>query len=127
MVLDTDVVIRFLTNDDPDKARRFEEFIALGKKVYLTDVTFAEIYWTLRSFYKFDKEEILDALDSLINTSSIFSNYDLLEQTIEILKKHNISLIDAYNAAFALLKEKGGILSFDKDFDKVSGITRIEP
>lgn len=127
MVLDADAAIRFLTEDDPQKADRFEKFLTLGEKIVLTDVTFAEIYWTLKSFYHFPKQKIIDALEKLITTASIKCSDELLYQTLNILKKKNISLIDAYNVAFSRIKNDSRIMSFDKGFDKIKGVKRVEP
>lgn len=127
MVADADVIIRFLTSDDSEKANRFEKFLLSEKDIFITDVTFAEIYWTLKSFYKFGKNRILLILESLLNTSSVISNKDLLMETISILRKNNLSFIDAYVASFSLLKDDGKILSFDRGFDKLKNITREEP
>lgn len=127
MVVDTDILIRYLTNDDPFKAKRFEEYLKSGKKIALTDVSFAEIYWTLRSFYKFPKKKILIVLEALIEHKSISSNKKILNKVLDILKRHSLSFIDAYNASFALLENEGKILSFDKGFDKIRTIQRFEP
>lgn len=127
MVADADVVIRFLTGDDKKKADRFEKFLLSKEDIFITDVTFAEIYWTLKSFYGFGKSKILSILESLLNTSSIVSNKDLLLETISILRKNNLSFIDAYVASFSLLKNDGKILSFDKSFDKLKNVIREEP
>jgi len=127
MIVDTDVIIRFLTNDDSKKAKSFEHFLNSKQKIILTDVGFAEIYWTLKSFYKFPKGKIIPALNSIISFPSIASNKPLLSQTLNILQNHNISLIDAYNAAYSLINSDSKILSFDKGFDKISPITRQEP
>lgn len=126
MIVDTDVIIRYLTNDDPGKANRFETFLQSGKKVQLTDVTFAEVYWTLSSFYKIKKAEIFSMLESLITLPAIVSNTSVFSHTIDLLKQHNISFIDAYTAASAMRSDKV-ILSYDRDFDKIVGIKRTEP
>lgn len=126
MVLDTDIVIRFLTNDDPEKADRFEAFLALGERITLTDVTFAEIYWTLKSFYSMDKHAIIELLTALIHESSIDCNHTILQQTLEVLKKHNLSYIDAYTVASAINSD-GQVLSYDRGFDNVPNVTRKEP
>lgn len=70
MIVDTDIIIRFLTNDDPKKAKDFERFLNSKKKIILTDVSFAEVYWTLKSFYKFPKGEIIPALNCLQQIST---------------------------------------------------------
>ena len=127
MVVDADVILRYLTNDDPQKADRFESFVTSGKKASLTDVTFSEIYWTLRSFYKFPKTKIIHALERLIEIRSIVCDLELLQSTLVILRKHNVSLIDAYNAAYSILRDDRRVLSFDRDFDRLPGIKRLEP
>ena len=127
MVVDSDIIIRFLTNDDLTKARRFQAKLLSKQKFTLTDVTFAEVYWTLRSFYKFTKTQVVDCLEALIITPSITCNRDILENTLRLLRSKNISFIDAYTAAYASSKEDGQIMSYDRDFDKISGLTRSEP
>lgn len=126
MIIDTDVIIRYLTNDDHKKSKRFATFLQSGQKGQITDVTFAEVYWTCISFYKLNKENVILILESLINKSAIISNIDVLSKTIDILRDHAISFIDAYESATSLLSDKT-ILSFDHDFDKIVGIKRIEP
>ncbi len=127
MVADTDVIIRFLTNDDKKKAEAFENYLRAGKSVILTDVTFAEVYWTLRSFYKFSKPKIIEILKSLISSKSVLSNRNLLYKTLQILEHTNISFIDAYLASYSLVKNEGKVLSYDKGFDKIKQIKRFEP
>ena len=127
MVVDSDIIIRFLTNDDLTKAKRFQVKLLSKQKFTLTDVTFAEVYWTLRSFYKFTKTQVIDCLEALIVTSSITCNRDILENTLRLLRSKNISFIDAYTATYATAKENGKVMSYDRGFDKISGLTRFEP
>lgn len=127
MIVDTDIIIRFLTNDDTQKANRFKHFLDSGEKIELTDVTVAEIFWTLKSFYKLKKNTIIPLLQSLIDHSSIKCNRSLLQKTLETLEINPISYVDSYTAAYANLNDDGRILSYDKGFEKVSEITRCEP
>ncbi len=126
MIIDTDIIIRYLTNDDLKKSERFASFLRSGKKALLTDVTFAEVYWTALSFYKIKKLDALSMLEALIHQPSIVSNIAILSQTIDLLRKYTVSFIDAYTAAAAMLSDKT-VLSFDRDFDKITTIKRIEP
>lgn len=127
MVLDSDVIVRYLTNDDPAKSRRFEKFLESKEKVVVTDVTFAEVYWTLKSFYKFEKNKILDSLEALINTPLIVSNLKILQNTVSFLRGRNVSFVDAYNASYSIIKDDSRIMSFDKGFDKIPELNRLEP
>lgn len=127
MIVDTDVLIRYLTDDDLSKAKRFENYLQSGKKLTLTDVTFAETYWTLNSFYKFPRKQIIAVLGALIEHKSISSNKKILSQLLDILKKHTLSFIDAYTVAYSLEEDEGKILSYDKGFDKLKAVHRSEP
>lgn len=127
LVIDADVIIRFLTKDDLVKAKRFREFILSEKPGWVTEVTLAEVFWTLKSFYHYPKQKILDALNSFISLPQIHSRRELVLEVIEILKEANISFIDAYVAAYSLSKHQGRVLSYDKGFAKVKGIRRLEP
>jgi predicted nucleic acid-binding protein len=128
MVLDADVVIRYLTNDDKEKADRFERFLNSGKQVVLLDVTIAEVYWTLSSYYKFGKPKVIKTLDALINHSATECNLAVWQMVWEFLRTNNkTSLIDGYCAVRSLVDGDGKIMSFDKGFDSLAGINRIEP
>ena len=127
LVIDADVIIRFLTKDDLDKAKRFKRFLQSAKPATVIDVTIAEVFWTLKSFYHYPKQKILDALNAFISLPQIHLRRELLFEVIEILKTANISFIDAYVAAYSLRKHGGQVLSYDKGFAKVKGIRRVEP
>ena len=127
MVVDTDIILRFLTNDDPTKAQRFETYLNSGTKVKLTDVTVAEIYWTLKSFYQLDKSLIILHLQALINHPSVICHRALLRETLNIFKSTSLSYVDSYTTAYASLKDNSQILSYDRGFDKLLSLTRLEP
>jgi len=127
MVVDTDILIRYLTYDDEDKAERVIAFFEQNKNLILTDVTFAEIYWTLHSFYSLSKEQIIEKFRELFRLNYFQCNKLILQKTCDILEKHNTSFIDAYTAAYAQMHSDNKVVSFDKGYDKVKGIKRIEP
>ena len=126
MVIDTDIIIRFITQDDNQKAKKFQVWLKKNKKILLSDVTVAETYWVLKSFYGFSQKRIIISLESLVSYNNIVCNKVLLLSTMAQLKRYKISFVDAYASAYSLLENDGKILSFDKDFDKIKGIKRIE-
>jgi predicted nucleic acid-binding protein len=127
MILDTDVIIRFVTNDDEGKAGRVEKMLKSKKKIELLDVTVAEIYWVLRSYYEFRKAKIVEVLRSLVGYKKVKCNREVLSECLKILEETNTSFVDAYVAAWAKTKDDGKVMSFDKGFDKLEGIKQIEP
>lgn len=127
IVIDTDIIIRYLTKDDSGKAKRLENWLELGEKAAVSDVTIAEVFWTLRSFYKLAKTEVIDYLQALIHHKAINCNQQIIGLTFSILKEYNLSFIDSYLAAYSILNEEGKIMSYDKGFDKLKAIKRLEP
>ena len=59
---DTNLFLRFLTNDVPKQAEAFESLLIRAGNGELTFITnsmvVAEIVWTLESFYRLDKKVI---------------------------------------------------------------------
>ncbi len=72
---DTNVFLRFLTNDDPakaQKARSLSQGAVDGRVVLVTSLLVAaEIVWTLESFYKLGKPEIADKVEKILNTPNL--------------------------------------------------------
>ena len=124
-VVDTSVILRLLTMDDENKAKRFLSYLKVNR-VVLVDMVFAEVAWTLSTYYKFPKNNVLSGLRLLITNSQITFDRQLLEQTLSLYERHNIKFIDCYLSASALHTD-GQILSYDKDFNRIADLKRVEP
>lgn len=69
--VDTNVLIRIVTNDDKAQATRAAAFLRKQDRVYLAKSVLLEVEWVLRSAYRFGRPEILAALRSLIDTRNV--------------------------------------------------------
>lgn len=126
-LIDANLIIRYLTIDDRKKALAVKRLLESSQEeLLLPDVILAEIVWTLASFYKFEKKDVVEKLQALLLMDSIRCNYNLLQRSLVLYKSHNISFIDSYLSAYAIEKELG-IYSYDKDIDKVKLVKRFEP
>lgn len=130
--LDTNIIIRFLTNDDPKKADLCEtlfENVKKGKQnLFLSDLVIAETIWVLEGIYKYNKDKLVECIQKILNTPNIeFENKDLLLNAIGLYQLEDIDYIDAYNATVMKYKNIKEIYSYDKDFDMLSEVKRIEP
>lgn len=71
--LDTNVLVRYLTQDDAEQARRanalVEESAASGIPLRLSLVVLCELVWVLRAAYGLDKETIVGTLEKLLDTA----------------------------------------------------------
>ncbi len=119
-IIDTNVIIRFLTDDSPELTSQAEEIIQQAQpgQLLIPDVVIAEIIWVLLSFYKLSKNTIIDKLESMIACDKFDLNRPLLKPALQYYRKYNISFIDAYLLALSQHKEHQ-LISFDNDLNKV--------
>jgi predicted nucleic-acid-binding protein len=130
--LDTNIFIRFLTDDVPQKAdaceKVFKKAVEKKETLFTTELVIAEIVWVLESFYELQKEEVQDKVEKILNTPNLICPHkDLILSALIIYSEKNIDYIDAYNAL--VLKDKGieELYSYDKDYDRIDWLTRLEP
>jgi predicted nucleic-acid-binding protein len=130
--VDTNIFIRFLTDDVPEKVDACEELFkkAVEKQetLFTTDLVIAEIVWVLESFYELPKNEIQDKVEKILNTPNLICPHkDLMLSALLLYSERNIDYIDAYNAL--IVKEHGieELYSYDKHYDRIDWLTRLEP
>ena len=131
--VDTNLFIRYLTNDDPVKADRVEKLLdqAAGGSVKLvtTELVIAEIVWVLESFYELTNVAIAPLVRGILATPGLeVINGALVGRAVELYEGQGIDFIDGYIAA---VMEKNGIdelYSFDrKHISRLRNVTRKEP
>ena len=130
-LLDTNVLLRYLTEDVPEKTDRSEHLIKqaiMGQiQLYVTDICIGEVVWTLKKFYKVSRQEIADKLFALFNTPGLeFSDVDVLIDATQRFRSKNVSYPDAHLAALAAAKEIC-VYSYDHDLGKFCDVQRKEP
>lgn len=130
--VDTNVFLRFLVNDDPAKADAcevlFRKAIAGEEALFTSDMVIAEIIWVLESYYELKKAAIRESVEKILNTRNLHCpNREIIISALSIYVEKNIDFIDAFNA-FLLKREKTNeIYSYDKHFDRIGWLNRIEP
>jgi len=131
--VDTNLFIRFFTNDDPILADRVEQLLddaAAGSvQLLTTELVMAECVWVLESSYNLNHAQIAPLIRGILATPGMeIINGDLIGKALVMYELQNIDFVDAYVAA---LMEKQGIkdiYSHDrKHLSRVKTINRIGP
>ena len=117
--VDTNLFLRYLTNDVPGQADAVESLLqrALKGKIHLvtTSMVIAEIVWTLESHYELGKKEIQTMVLGILNTGGLgMADSDLLLQAIVLYADKNADFIDAFNAAWMVKNGVDSIYTFDQ-------------
>jgi len=128
--VDTNIFLRAIVKENKEtysECLSFLKKVSDGKiKAVTSTLVFLEINFALLSFYKFPKEKVQQALESIFDLPhlKIIDAFDLRE-AIETYKKTKIKFTDCLLAS--LLKKKDlKIVSYDLDFDKLK-IKRLTP
>ncbi len=72
IALDTNVLVRFLVEDDPEQLRRararIQQAIDDGVRCYVSDIVLCELVWVLQRSYRVSRADILDRLRRLVRS-----------------------------------------------------------
>nr|WP_255397677.1 PIN domain-containing protein [Mycobacterium sp. 852002-51163_SCH5372311] len=94
----------------------------------MTDLVLAETVYVLESFYEAPRNQIAQAMRSLVAFDSIVSvDPGLLLRAIEVYETERIDFAEAYLVACAESTGVGRVASFDRSIDGVNTIQRVEP
>ncbi|ORV11353.1 twitching motility protein PilT [Mycobacterium celatum] len=126
--IDTNVLVRHLTGEPPDLAARATAYLVAERELLLTDLVAAETVYVLESFYAAPRDQIAQAIRSLVALDSILCvDPELLLRAIEVYETDRIDFAEAYLVACAESTGIGIVASFDRSIDRINTIERIEP
>ena len=130
---DTNLFLRYLTNDVPEEADAVEALLRRAQAGDLALVTssmvIAEIVWTLESFYHLSRAEVQAKVQAILNTPGLaVADAELVLQAALWHAEKNVDFIDGYNAAWLLVRDIHEVYTFDlKHFARLEGIRALTP
>ena len=117
-VLDTNALIRFFTNDVPQKAIKVKKLLEEEKYITISDVVFPALEYVLMGEYDVSKEDLLKIFQFLFSQKNIILSAHL-KKALLLFETTNFDMADCVIAANAL---EGTLASFDKEFLRLSGM-----
>lgn len=124
LAVDTNLIVRLLTNDDAAQTRRVAAFFA-SEQIYLSKTVLLESEWVLRFSYELPPNVILQALRKLVGLPNV-----VLEQQREVAEALNgfeqgLDFADALHLAGS--RRAGRFATFDRKLIKrAEKLTDIE-
>ena len=97
--IDTNVLVRYLTEDDPAQARKAAAWIQTttvrNTRVFLSVIVLCELAWVLRGAYDVSKADLLVTLDRLMATSQFaIGDKDIVRAGIEAYRTGRADFAD---------------------------------
>ena len=119
IVIDTNLLVRYLTDDEPQKAKAIDTLLnsaAKGElKILIPSIVIAELVWVLESFYKMMAEDITGLVEAILNTPGIDTqDKSIIKAALKLYRSRKIDLIDGWIIEFARAKGANRIYTFDK-------------
>ncbi|WP_050988089.1 type II toxin-antitoxin system VapC family toxin [Thiothrix nivea] len=95
--LDTNVLVRYLLNDDPRQAaiarQRIQQAVAEGEPVRISLLAILETEWVLRSYGKRDKTTVIGVFQALLESRDVeIELEESLEQALHYYKNRTYAL-----------------------------------
>jgi predicted nucleic-acid-binding protein len=113
VAVDTNVIVRLLTGDDPRQAAAARSLFA-SEPIWIAKTVLLETGWVLRSLYGFEEGEIRDAFTKLLGLENVRVEDEPSVATALALTAHGIELADAMHLCSRPVNAR--FASFDKAF-----------
>lgn len=130
--LDTNVWLRHLLQDHAEQSRLatdiFRRIESGDLDVRGTPTVVFEVVFGLERWHDQPRAAIRDVLLPLLDLTGIeLPGKRRYRRVFDLYVDLNVSFADAYHAVLMDQLKIDKVISFDRDFDRVRGLTRIEP
>jgi predicted nucleic acid-binding protein len=130
-LVDANILLRYLTDEPSGLADRAAELLETAEReriaLLVSPLTLAEVVYVLTSVYQWDRGRTAGQLLQLVAASVIeMLERDVVLQALLLYRDTSaLSFADAYLAALALSRQIG-LISFDRQLRRVSGLRLID-
>ena len=128
--LDTNILVRYLTQDDPSQARLVNRVIDKAAKAgdifFITGVALCELVWVLEDVYRYKKTEILHALETILRTAQFrFESKNELWRAYHDYQSGKADFSDYLIGQLGLASGCKTTLTFDRDLKGASSFESL--
>ena len=123
--VDSNVLVRLLTRDEPAQLASAEEFVA--KSAWVSNVVLAETIWVLASVYELDARQIATAVEMLLQHDRLsIEDPDAVYRAVCAFRRRPAVDFTDY-LILEIARENGHfpIGTFDRELAKVEGAERL--
>jgi predicted nucleic-acid-binding protein len=124
--LDTNVLVRFLVQDDAGQGLLARELIQStlekGEPLFVPVTVMLELEWVLRSNFSFDKQDIIQTLSSLLAALELsFESEHAVEVALELFRQSSADFSDCMHIALCHAAGMQPMWTFDRAAAKLGG------
>jgi predicted nucleic-acid-binding protein len=124
--LDTNVIVRYLVQDDPDQsaaATRVLETLTTDAPGFVSAISIVELVWVLQSCYQAARDEIQGVIEGLLRSRQlVVERAELVWQSLRIFAKGNADFADCLIERSGHAAGCDHTLTFDQNAAKLAGM-----
>jgi len=130
IAVDTNVIIRYLVNDDKVQARRAQKLIDKtidgNHTIFLSTIVLVELVWVLESCYTFSKKAVLEVLTDLIDHPGFtFEHSDCVTLAVNDFRDGKADFSDYMTAEISGKRAGSKLFTFDKKCKEKNLFSRV--
>ena len=124
--LDTNVLVRYLVQDDDRQFALAEQLIKAtlraGGTLYVLITVLLELEWVLRSNFGFGKDQVINAMSSLLASVELsFESEAAAEVALALYQRNKADFADCVHVALAHAAGESPLWTFDRAASKLDG------
>jgi predicted nucleic-acid-binding protein len=130
--LDTNVLVRYLVQDDPAQSAAaralMQRCVAEGRTLFIPVTVSLELEWVLRSNFGLSKDAVVQTLSDLQAAAELsFEAERALEVALLLYRDGSADYADCLHTALALEAGELPLWTFDRVASKVDGAALLSP
>jgi predicted nucleic-acid-binding protein len=118
IAIDTNVLVRFLVNDDADQFKRAKALVS-ENPIFVPSTVLLEAEWVLRDVYGFTKARIVEALGRFLDLDEVSSENAVAATNALAWTASGMDFADALH--LASVRDCESLASFDRKFARLAG------
>jgi predicted nucleic-acid-binding protein len=128
--LDTNVLVRFLVEDDARQAlaarRLIRSSVAAHQVLYVPVSVTLELEWVLRKRYGFPKSRVIGVLSALLSAAELtLESEAAVEGALALYEDNAAEFSDCLHVALAFVVDQTPLWTFDRLASRLSGARRL--
>ena len=123
--VDTNVVVRLVTRDDPRQTARAEAFVAKG--AWVSHIVLVEVIWVLDSVFELPHKQLVAAIDMLLNHRDlVLQEPDVVSIALARFRRRpRLGFSDCMVLASARKAGHVPLATFDKELGRLDDVERL--
>lgn len=125
VALDTNLLVRLLTNDDPHQADQVAALIDASSGCFVPITVVLELEWVLRGAYKLPRDAVIRAFEGLMAIRHVHLEQEELVRRVLEWHRQGLDFADALHLARS--EGCGAFVSFDQPLIRLAADLALTP